>query len=127
MAAQACAELLHPLQPVLAERCSAACRPAVQDVLDWSVPRSWINLPLMQPLPREIYKVTRVPGARRRGRGANKMGFSTRCSKTVSRFLDSWGPARLEGHCEYGPALPVGGQMHTNLRRNYSEYTDWFA
>eukprot|EP00873_Tetraselmis_striata_P045237 jgi/Tetstr1/465501/TSEL_000884.t1 len=59
-ACRACAELLHPLQPVLADRCSAACRPAVQDVLDWSVPRSWINLPLMQPLPREIYKCANI-------------------------------------------------------------------
>lgn len=55
-----CAELLEPLQPFLAGTIAQAVRPAVHDVTDGSVMRSWLNSPLSSGLESDIYKATNI-------------------------------------------------------------------
>ncbi|KAK9805137.1 hypothetical protein WJX72_001461 [[Myrmecia] bisecta] len=55
-----CAALLKPLQPFLAGTISKAVRPAVHDLTDASVMRSWINNPLSASLETDIYQATNI-------------------------------------------------------------------
>lgn len=51
-----CAEVLAPLQPLLAGTVSPAVQPPVHDTTDWSVWRSLLNSPLTQRLEDDIFK-----------------------------------------------------------------------
>lgn len=55
-----CADLLEPLQPFLAGTIAQAVRPAIHDVTDGSVMRSWLNSPLSSGLESDIYKATNI-------------------------------------------------------------------
>ncbi|KAK9857195.1 hypothetical protein WJX84_010172 [Apatococcus fuscideae] len=55
-----CATTLKPLQPFLAGTISEAVRPAVHDVTDASVLRSWLNNPFSMSLAADIYKATNI-------------------------------------------------------------------
>ncbi|KAK9868579.1 hypothetical protein WJX84_008848 [Apatococcus fuscideae] len=55
-----CASTLKPLQPFLAGTISEAVRPAVHDVTDASVLRSWVNNPFSTSLAADIYKATNI-------------------------------------------------------------------
>lgn len=55
-----CAGLLDPLQPFLAGTIAQAVQPAIHDVTDGSVLRSWLNSPLSSGLEQDIYKATNI-------------------------------------------------------------------
>lgn len=55
-----CAELLLPIQPLLAGSIAPAVRQPVQDVFDWSAPRSLLNPPLSGSLEAAIYSATNI-------------------------------------------------------------------
>lgn len=55
-----CAELLVPIQPLLAGSISPAVRQPVHDVHDWSAPRSLFNSPFSARLETDLYTATNI-------------------------------------------------------------------
>lgn len=56
----ACAELLRPLQPMLAGMVSAAVQAPVHDSTDWASWRALLNSPLSQRLEDDIYTAVNI-------------------------------------------------------------------
>lgn len=99
----ACAELLLPVQPLLAGSVAAAVHQPVHDVTDWSAPRSLLNPPLSASMGTSIYV-----GAG--GRGGWAGGGEGRREPGLSSLALSLTAPRRAAHWRLGP--PTTPALH---------------